>query len=189
MLRVLATMKNSQYSDDFKDEQSDLSNWVLEIQDGMYDRIVSRFMGGVRPVADRLQRSNNLFGNYVDESDSFDDAASTALLASTVYRLSLLSGVHKHLPSAEKSRTTLSSSNSSGLVHFDQDGWLRPVVDPYNVGAAGSKSPEGQAFVVMMQAAYNDWEQDGSKGGGTRLALSLEVLLASIIGGVAWMFF
>lgn len=41
MLRVLATMKNSKYSSDFKDEQSDLSDWVLEIQDGMYNHIVS----------------------------------------------------------------------------------------------------------------------------------------------------
>lgn len=34
-------MKNSQYADDFKHEQKDLANWVLEIQDGMYGNIVS----------------------------------------------------------------------------------------------------------------------------------------------------
>lgn len=105
--------------------------------------------------------------------------------------MSLLTGVHKHLPSAEKSRTTLSSSNSSGLVHFDQSGWLTPVVDPYNVGAAGSKSPEGQAFVVMMQAAYSDWAQDGSKGANAsvRLALPSGMLFWSMVGGVLCLIF
>lgn len=86
-------------------------------------------------------------------------------MASTVYRLSLLADKHRHLPAAENSRNTLSSTNSSGgLAYFDSRGWLTPVVNPHNVGAEGSESPEAQAFVVMMQAAYNDWVEDGSKG-------------------------
>jgi rhamnogalacturonyl hydrolase YesR len=40
MLRVLGTMKNSQYSSSFMDEQNNLMSWVLEIQDGMYSNIV-----------------------------------------------------------------------------------------------------------------------------------------------------
>lgn len=40
MLRVLGTIKNSEYAGNFKSEQNDLINWVLEIQDGMYTYLV-----------------------------------------------------------------------------------------------------------------------------------------------------
>jgi hypothetical protein len=40
MLRVLGTIKNSEYAGGFKSEQNDLINWVLEIQDGMYNYLV-----------------------------------------------------------------------------------------------------------------------------------------------------
>jgi len=40
MLRVLGTIKNSEYAGDFKSERTDLIDWVLEIQDGMYNYLV-----------------------------------------------------------------------------------------------------------------------------------------------------
>jgi hypothetical protein len=110
-------------------------------------------------------------------------------MASTVYRLSLLANIHKHLPAVENSRVALSSSNSyGGLSHFDSNGWLIPVVDPYNVGIEVSESPEAQAFVVMMQAAYSDWVQAGSKGASaaSHLTLSLQMLFSSIAAGFLW---
>lgn len=179
MLRVLGTIKNSQYASNFKNEQNSLASWVLEIQNGMYSNL----------------RSNNLFGNYVNDNSTFDDASSTALLASTVYRLSLISNIHKHLPSAEKSRITLystissnsSNTSTSNLAHFDSNGWLTPVVDPYNFGTQGSQSPEGQAFVILMQYAWTDWVNDGSKGAnnGARLTVPLQALFLCVSGAVA----
>ena len=168
----------------------------------------------------RPQQTTGLFKNYADDSASFDEASGTALLASTVYRLALLAGVHTHLPLAEQCRAALSApanstsspssassssasssssppasvsaspspsshnstststptstapissatapaSSSSSLVHFTADGWLQPVVNPYNVGAQGEHSPEGQAFVVEMYAAWRDWTALGSPG-------------------------
>ena len=41
MLRVLATIQNSQYSDSFSSQKEDLANWTLEIQAAMYNVIVS----------------------------------------------------------------------------------------------------------------------------------------------------
>jgi len=41
MLRVLGTIKNSEYAGSFKSEQKDLIDWVLEIQTGMYTYLVS----------------------------------------------------------------------------------------------------------------------------------------------------
>jgi len=167
------------------------------------------------------QDSSCLFKNYPDENLSitnFYDASSTALIASTVYRLALMRGSHKYLPVAEKSRMTLSSASSNAsssnlraraalhsrprsltsstmnnstsvptksltaaspthatpsfhirdtsnaLQHFTADGWLTPVVDPYSYGVQGTQSPEGQAFVLEMQAAWRDWVAAGSPG-------------------------
>ena len=72
------------------------------------------------------------------------------------------------------------------MVHFDADGWLTPVADPSSFGQSGSKSPEAQAFVLMMQASYRDWAQAGYKGvnTGTRseTALSLAALCSVCMG-------
>ena len=38
------------------------------------------------------------------------------------------------------------------------------MVDPYQFPNQGSQSPEGQAFVVEMHAAWRDWVANGSKG-------------------------
>ncbi|KAI3614913.1 glycoside hydrolase family 105 protein [Moniliophthora roreri] len=153
MLRVLATIQNSEYSDDFKDEQGDLADWISEIHGGMYSHL----------------DSTNIFTNYADvpngSSGSFYDCSSTALLAATVYRLSLLRDVHHFLPKAEASRKAIYANRSDGsLQHFTQDGWLTPVVNPHAFGEEGQDSPESQAFVLEMDAAWNAWVADGSKG-------------------------
>ncbi|KAI0822092.1 Six-hairpin glycosidase-like protein [Trametes gibbosa] len=193
MLRVLATIQHSQYAKNMKNQAKDLTNWVSEIHTGIYPHL----------------RTNSLFGNYADDSASFDDASSTAILASTVYRLALLSGIHTHLPLAEQCRKALSapssaaSSSASGsastsasptpslsatatspatpsasattsadtLAHFTSDMWLTPVVNPNQFGIEGSRSPEGQAFVVEMYAAWRDWTAVGSPGANAARSL------------------
>ncbi|RPD56883.1 hypothetical protein L226DRAFT_538351 [Lentinus tigrinus ALCF2SS1-7] len=192
MLRVLGTIQHSQYAKKMKNQANDLRGWVAEIHDGIYPHL----------------QTTGLFTNYADDGSTFDDASGTAILASTVYRLALLEGVHTHLPAAEKSRSVLfasasassssSSSSSSSrssassrsqssstststapastattpstLAHFTADGWLTPVVDPYSFGREGSHSPEGQAFVVEMHAAWADWVQAGSPGANAAAA-------------------
>ena len=167
------------------------------------------------------QQTTGLFSNYADESATFDDASGTAILASTVYRLALLEGVHTHLPAAERSRTALSapasssssssssgspsststapapsstSSSTTGLAHFTADGWLTPVVNPYSFGREGSRSPEGQAFVVEMYAAWRDWVEAGAPGanaavgvrvgGGGGAGVGVGVGVAVVLGWV-----
>ena len=140
-----------------------------------------------------------MFGNYADDNSTFDDASSTTLLASTVYRLALLGNVHKYLPMAETSRKALwapasspSSNNGSSLQHFTSDMWLTPVVNPENVGQQGSQSPEGQAFVVELDAAWKDWVNAGSPGANaaSHLAAGITrwwvVLLAVLTGAALW---
>ena len=40
MLRVLGTMKHSQFSGSFKKQMKDLGNWAFEIQQAMYPQLV-----------------------------------------------------------------------------------------------------------------------------------------------------
>ncbi|EJD00570.1 uncharacterized protein FOMMEDRAFT_112116 [Fomitiporia mediterranea MF3/22] len=165
MLRVLGTIQNSQYRNALKSETKDLRNWVNEIHDGMYAHI----------------RDDGMFHNYVNDNSTFVDASSAVLLASTVYRHALLTNTHKHLPDAEFVRKQLWSFNSSSppspspsssndssslanMTHFTSDGWLTPVVNPHSFGQEGKDSPEGQAFVVMMYAAWRDWVENGAVG-------------------------
>lgn len=147
-----------------------------------------------------IQQSSGLFNNYADNSSTFQDASSTALMASTVYRLSLISNIHTHLPAAEKSRKALSSSSGStnsssfdNMAHFSSDGWLTPVVNPESFGQQGQNSPEGQAFVVEMQAAWRDWVQNGAVGANavsrtatpvSMVFIGLVVLFGSYIMGM-----
>jgi rhamnogalacturonyl hydrolase YesR len=145
MLRVAATIKHSSFSDDLKDEYKDLINWTKEIHGGMY----------------RHLRSDGLFTNYVDNTSTFTDAAGATLLAASVYRISNLADVHDHVSQAEQTRKAIAANG-----HIDSNGWLTPVVNPHAYGEEGSQSPEGQAFVLQMQAAYKDWQAAGSKGNG-----------------------
>lgn len=126
-----------------------------------------------------MQRDDGLFNNYANDSSTFADASSAALVASTVYRTALLTNSFTHLPHAESVRQQLWASNSSSsnsssssgytndsstanMAHFTSSGWLTPVVNPNSFSQEGSQSPEGQAFVVMMYAAWRDWVDAGS---------------------------
>ncbi|KAF8639334.1 hypothetical protein AX17_001582 [Amanita inopinata Kibby_2008] len=101
MLRVLATFQRSEFSNALKHQQKDIAKWVVEIQSAMYTHL----------------DNTSIFTNYADVSPSepgnFYDAASTALLASTVYRASLLFDYHHNLPMAERSRLALFASSPS----------------------------------------------------------------------------
>ncbi|KAH8814593.1 Six-hairpin glycosidase-like protein [Flagelloscypha sp. PMI_526] len=155
-LKVMATIMHSQYADEMNDEISDMTSWVLDVQEGM-----------VRA----LDNSTFLFTNYLSvppkpSKSNFHDAASSALFSYTVYVLSNLLSIHTYIPEAEKIRQEISSYNDDGSdqqwKHFDNDGYLTPVVNPRAYGEQGEKSPEGQAFVLGMQAAYKEWVRRGS---------------------------
>jgi hypothetical protein len=169
MLRVLGEIQHGPFQDALKDEVNDLTNWVGEIHDGMFGHV----------------QKNNLFLNYADAANgkSFADAASTALLAATVYRLNLLAGKTAHLAQADKMRQTLFASDGS---HVGSDGWLTPVVDPDNVGQQGSHSPEAQAFVLELPSAWRDWNATtGGKINAARSVYAPTVLVAAVVMAAA----
>ena len=114
-------------------------------------------------------------------------------MASAVYRLALLSKVYTNVPNAERLRKTIFSSvagTNSSSSHIDDQGWLLPVTNPLSFGTLGSRSPEAQSFVLLLNAAYQDWDQGGRKGssgaaegrrfGGVRVGMWL--IVSGIVG-------
>ena len=205
MLRVLATIRESEYANTFKSEQGDLGNWVQEIHAAVYLHLVCKIICYLHLVLMFFQDTTNVFTNYADQpasaSGNFYDASSTAILASTVYRASLMLNQHTFVPYAERSRRTLFSSTSAlpasnamasfnGYQHLTSDGWLTPVVNPHSYGLEGNESAEAQAFVVQLHAAHRDWMLNGSKGenSGKGLVVSGHAMaVAALVGSlVCW---
>ncbi|CDO68725.1 hypothetical protein BN946_scf184652.g52 [Trametes cinnabarina] len=137
MLRVLETIHHSKLASKMQSEQSDLKSWINEIVSASW----------------KHQHTNGTLFNYIDESDSFADSSSTALLAAVTYRLASLTGDNSHISAANKAYSLIKSS-------VDSNGWLRNTVDPETFDTPsqpGSHSPEGQSFVLLLQAAYRDY--------------------------------
>ncbi len=57
--------------------------------------------------------------------------------------------------------TTLLSAVSTKV---NSAGYLNQVVDPNDFSSQGAQSPEGQSFVVLAYAAYNEWDAMGRPG-------------------------
>ncbi|KAM0747198.1 hypothetical protein T439DRAFT_328960 [Meredithblackwellia eburnea MCA 4105] len=138
MTRVLATMMHCSDSEDYSSQISDLSSWINEILSATFSQISS---------------SSNLLPNYYHSSSTFSDAASSALLASVVYRMASLGELSNTslINTAEKVRQAVNSAATSN------SGWLNPVVDPLVWNQQSTKSPEAEAFVIMLQAAWRDY--------------------------------
>ncbi|KAL1729191.1 stretch-activated Ca2+-permeable channel component-domain-containing protein [Schizophyllum commune] len=149
MLRVLATIRLSAYAPLMAQEQADLTAWIKEIHDAVFPHL----------------DDSHIFLNYIDapatDGNNFPDAAGTALLASTVYRYALMTGDVTHIPSAEAIREELARKDGGGYVHFSPEGVLRPIVNPHDYSKQGDASAEGQAFVMMLDAAYGEWRAKG----------------------------
>lgn len=89
--------------------------------------------------------------NYFNSTDTFSDAASTALLAATSYRLASLALGASTIPLASAARLAIYAAVNATT------GVLSPVVDPLNFPAQGTLSPEGEAFVLIMEASFRDY--------------------------------
>ncbi|KAJ7343474.1 Six-hairpin glycosidase-like protein [Mycena albidolilacea] len=106
--------------------------------------------------------SNSTFGRR----QAGDSSASHSASASASRSASRSSGASSVSPSSTAPLASPSATTAplSKLAHFTDDGWLTPVVNPHQFGVQGQNSPEGQAFVLELQAAYNEWVASGSPG-------------------------
>jgi rhamnogalacturonyl hydrolase YesR len=138
MLRVLRIIQSSSFAEELLSEQFDIMNWTALLLDSVW----------------QYQQPDGYLLNYMDldPSATFIDASGTALLAAATFRLAAIAPELVDTDPAERARNWIGSN-------IDADGWLTNVVNPLNWHAAGSHSPEGQAFVLMLVAAHRDYCQ------------------------------
>lgn len=130
----MATIINSPYNATFADEVEDLRSWTDEILAATFAKL----------------GSNNLLPNYYNSPSTFSDSASSALLAATSFRLASLglAQTSTNIAVATKIRTAVNSKIDAAT------GWLQDTVDPLDWDVKMNKSPEGQAFVMLLDAAW-----------------------------------
>jgi Glycosyl Hydrolase Family 88 len=145
--RVLATIMKWKTTADWEDEQAQLKGYILELLDGA--------------LTSPRDPTNRLLRNYLNDETYSGEAAGTALLAATAYRMAVLvpdefgpNGIGgKYLAWADESRSVVERC-------IDENGLVAPVVNPLRHRQREplhGGSPEGQCFVALMLAAYNDY--------------------------------
>ena len=101
------------------------------------------------------QTSAGALHNVINDTSSFTDTASTALIASVTYRLAVIKGDNS---------TYISNANAAyNFVNrnIDGNGWLRNTTDPltfYSPSDPDVASPEAQSFVLLLEAARRDFQ-------------------------------
>lgn len=86
----------------------------------------------------------------IDSPTSYLDTASTALMASVTYRMATIHNTATFLPAANRALKFIQEN-------VDAEGWLQNATNPYTFNqplAEGEHSPEGQAFVLLLHAAW-----------------------------------
>jgi rhamnogalacturonyl hydrolase YesR len=142
MARVLATIRHSRFAGQLREEQSSLVE--------MIEGIVSGAMG-------EDTDSSGLLRNYLGDESWWAEVAGTALLAATVFRMAVLE------PAVFEIRYTnwaLQKMTTAGQHIDEETGIAAPVVNALKESQRtplDGPNPEGQAFVVLMYAAWRDW--------------------------------
>lgn len=138
MARVLNTVQKWSGSLSMTSQAAQLKGWIKEILDGA--------------MSSGLQ--NGLLRNYLDDTSWFGEISGTALLSAVAYRMAVNDPEmfpQKYITWADKNRNALSSHGAGGV--------FSPAVDPYDWHSRTEHttgSPEGQAFMVYLYAAYRD---------------------------------
>ncbi|GAA5980035.1 hypothetical protein JCM5350_006003 [Sporobolomyces pararoseus] len=138
MTRVIATLQHSAYSSAFSGEIDNLKRWAREVLEASFSSI----------------QPDGLLLNYLDDPKSFTDSAGSALLASTAYRLAVLDPTTDYSSTLKSAFAIRSAVNAR--VHR-KTGWLSGAVDPLSWKKQTDQSPEGQAFVLLLKAAWRNY--------------------------------
>ncbi|GJE94139.1 hypothetical protein PsYK624_103070 [Phanerochaete sordida] len=188
IVRVLGIYASSTQNSSLQTEQADLVEWAHEIHGALgpwLDGKTSLLHNYADNSSEFLDAaSSTLFAASVYRLATLAAAGIPPASAKSSAGTSvgdLVPRVESSVPAAERVRVALftnsSGSTGSGLAHFTADMTLMPVVNPHNFGAqlqlpvdasnaslndGLTRSPEAQAFVLELQAAYRDWTAGGS---------------------------
>lgn len=133
MTRVLAALPA-----EMTVERAQLQTWILEVLEGCLAH----------------QRPDGLFHNIVNDPSSFVETNLAQMLAYTIYRGLSAGWLAQELrPPADRMR-------AAAHAKVDPQGWVRDVCGSPDFDHPGTAA-EGQAFFLLMEAAYRDHRQTG----------------------------
>ncbi|KAF2754300.1 hypothetical protein EJ05DRAFT_155398 [Pseudovirgaria hyperparasitica] len=144
MARVYATIKNGPFAGKLGAEMKDLRVLMKGIIDGVRSA----------PLADDEQGAG-LVRNYIQQDQWWGEISGTSLIAAAIYRMAKLEPEMfggDCVKWADKRRRVV-------WQHIGKDGIASPAVNPLAWGdftRFTSGSPEGQAFIIMMESAKRD---------------------------------
>lgn len=78
-------------------------------------------------------------------------------MASAGFRMSTLNLTNDHVDLA-------SGMLAGASRNVNSTGYITNVTDPYKFSEPGTYSPEGNSFVLLAYAAYNEWDKMGQPG-------------------------
>jgi len=124
--------------DSMNDDKEELIRWNTELLDNVL----------------RYRTEDNFFHNVLDDNSSFVEINLSQMVAYTIYR-GIKSGwlSERYMTVADELRLA-----AEGCV--DADGFIQPVCGMPSFDSAGI-APEGQAFFVLMEAAYDKLSLSG----------------------------
>ena len=151
--RTLATITKSPF---FK---SDPQRWKTSVDS------LTLYIKEIIDAAMRAPSDDGLVRNYMDQPNGpkgFGEISGSSLLAATVFRMAVLRpdvfGT-PYLLWADRIRIKLTAKDHNGNPHITKEGVVTPAVNPLNwndPNPVRNGSPEGQAFVVILYAAWRD---------------------------------
>ncbi|KAJ4345333.1 uncharacterized protein N0V89_011463 [Didymosphaeria variabile] len=154
MARVLATLKKSPYANKTKTEQASLTGLIKEILDGV-----------IKLDTDE----SGLLRNYLNQTSWFGEISGTSVLAATALRVAVLEPETFGKDYADWAIKKMDVVDGHiNAEEGDNKGIVTPAVNPldwHDETPYTTGSPEGQSFVVLLHAAYRDWQK---KHGGKR---------------------
>ncbi|KAJ2919020.1 hypothetical protein MD484_g1446, partial [Candolleomyces efflorescens] len=129
---------------------------------------ITQLSGYIKEILDGAMASSHdggLLRNYYQDVGGprgFGEISGSSLLAATAYRMAVLQPStfgQRYITWAEGIRRTLGRDDRNGNPHVTRTGVVTPAVNPLgwlDTRPFTTGSPEGQAFVVLMYAAYRD---------------------------------
>jgi rhamnogalacturonyl hydrolase YesR len=167
MLRVAATIQRSGYASQMTTQVNDLTSWVTEIIQASSSRVTEA----------------GLVRNYIDQKSSFPETSASSLLAYSAFRLSTMGVTSDYTGFANQIHSTVFGN------HIASNGTLTGAVDPLSFAEQGTGSPEGQSFVLLMQAAYQEFRSAGGSDDTNPGKENAAVRMSGLLGSWAGMVF
>ena len=108
----------------------------------------------------------------MNDSSTFPESSSTVIMIANTYRLALVANLYSSAANPPSSRSLAAAEPSYQALtanhrHISTGGVLSPVTDPMSftrqLESGDEISPEGEAFVLLMEAARRDFINNGGK--------------------------